>query len=111
MGEAATVMKIGKALLLGIACWPISGCVHRFRINPVDSAPMAESKSLHISATGNGFSEPVVNAHCSGNGVAEVIVSRNFGQRFLSVASLGFYDPVMMQWKCAKDSYVTAEPF
>ena len=68
-------------------------------------------QSLPVSATVNGLEEPVISADCGGNGAAEVIVSRNFGQRFLSVASLGFYDPVTMQWKCGKDSYITAEPF
>jgi hypothetical protein len=104
-------MKIRTALLLGLLCWPISGCVHRFRIDPVDSAPTAMFQSLPVSATVNGLEEPVISADCGGNGAAEVIVSRNFGQRFLSVASLGFYDPVTMQWKCGKDSYITAEPF
>jgi hypothetical protein len=105
-------MKIRRAFWVGLLFWPISGCVHRFRIDPVDSAPIATFKSLNVSATVNGLFEPIVNASdCSGNGAAEVIVSRNFGQRFVSVTSLGFYDPVTMQWKCAKDSYTTAEPF
>jgi hypothetical protein len=59
-----------------------------------------------------GASEPVIGPlNCTGNGVAEVIISRSFSQRLGSILTLGIYDPVTISWKCAKDSYVTATPF
>ena len=106
-------MQITSALLLGLICLPLTGCAHRFRVDPVDSAPMATAAApAKVHATFQGFHEPIIKPiDCAGNGASEVITSRNFGQRLASVGSLGLYDPVTIEWKCAKDSYVTAAPF
>jgi hypothetical protein len=115
-------MRIASALLLGLMCWLLTGCAHRFRVDPVDSAPMATAASpaeahttfqgYRVHATFQGYDEPVIKPiDCAGNGAAEIITSRNFGQRIVSVASLGLYDPVTIEWKCAKDSYATSVPF
>lgn len=106
------IAKLLAILMVPALLSPLVGCTHRFRIDPVGAAAMAAPRSLPVSAIGNGLQEPVISAHdCAGNGLAEVIVSRKFRQRVLSVASLGLYDPVTMQWKCAKDTYTTADPF
>jgi hypothetical protein len=115
-------MRIASALLLGVLCWPLTACAHRFRVDPVDSAPMATTSlpaKVHSTFQGykahsslQGLNEPIIKPiDCAGNGAAEVITSRNFGQRLVSVASLGFYDPVTIELKCAKDSYLTSAPF
>lgn len=104
---------ITSALLLSLMSWPLTGCAHRFRVDPVESAPMVTATTPEkVHATLQGYKEPVIHPiDCAGNGVAEVIMSRNFGQRLTSVASLGVFDPVTIEWKCAKDSYATSAPF
>lgn len=36
------------------------------------------------------------------NGMSEVIVKSNFGYSLITVATLGIWSPVRMQWKCSK---------
>ena len=104
-------MRMTSLFFLGLMSWPLAGCAHRFRVDPVDSAPLSTATTPEkVHPTGS--TEPVINPiDCAGNGVAEVIVSRNFGQRLGFFVSLGFYDPVTVEWKCAKDSYATSPPF
>lgn len=115
---------IWAGLLLTLLGLPLTGCVHRYRIAPMTAAGVASTSSQPVHTTIWGLSEQVVRpgdchgsgkpedchetiklGDCHGNGMAEVILSRTFGQRFISVLSLGFYDPATMEWRCSKDSY------
>src|ERR1700737_4112696 len=105
-------MRIASTLVLTFICSSLTGCIHRFRIAPPTAAPVASTSSRPVHTSLWGLKEPIVKpANCTGNGLAEVITSRRFGQRFVSVVSLGFHDQVTIEWRCAKDSYSQAPPF
>jgi len=36
------------------------------------------------------------------NGIAEVTVKTNFGYAFITVATLGIWSPMKLEWKCSK---------
>jgi hypothetical protein len=89
-----------------------SGCMHEFRVDPAYAAPASTPMQTTVHTAAVGLSEPVVSPlNCTGNGVAEVVVSRSFRQRLTSISTLGIDDPMTIAWKCAKDSYSTAKPF
>ena len=98
-------------LLIATICGMMSGCVHRFRVAPPAAAPEVTVFSQRTHTSFGGLKEFPVKPDCNGNGLAEVITSRSFGQRFASVISFGFYDPVTIQWLCSKDSCAGAPPF
>ena len=43
------------------------------------------------------------------NGMAEVTVKSNFGYSLITVATLGIWSPVQIQWKCSKPCKKTGE--
>ncbi len=36
------------------------------------------------------------------NGMSEVVVKNNFGYSLITVATLGIWSPIRLQWKCSK---------
>lgn len=89
-----------------------TGCRHEFRINPAYAAPAAMPMQTTVHTSPKIWNGPVVSPeNCTGNGLAEVVVSRSFLQRLSSVVTLGLYDPVTISWRCGKDSYATVRPF
>jgi hypothetical protein len=55
--------------------------------------------------------ENIRPADCVGNGFAEVRVSTNLAFALISVASLGFAQPITIQWKCAKPEQSDVKDF
>ena len=43
------------------------------------------------------------------NGMSEVTVKSNFGYSLITVATLGIWSPVQIQWKCSKPCKKTGE--
>lgn len=48
---------------------------------------------------------------CLGNGLAEVRVSTNLGFEMISVLSLGFFQPITVEWRCAKEPQSSGNDF
>jgi hypothetical protein len=48
---------------------------------------------------------------CYGNGLAEVRVSTNLGYAFISVLTLGFVQPLTIEWECAKQTQPEVKDF
>jgi|SRR5947209_20619211 len=105
-------MKSPSWFALVLLSFSTCGCTREYRLNPAHSVPTALPMQKTVHTIRAGGSEPVVSPlNCMGNGVAEVIVSRNFNQRLGSILTLGIYNPVTIKWRCAKDLYSTAKPF
>lgn len=49
--------------------------------------------------------------NCYGNGLAEVRVSTNLGYALISVLTLGFVQPLTIEWECAKQTQAQVKDF
>ena len=50
-------------------------------------------------------------ANCLGAGIAEVRVSTNLGYAIVSVLTLGFFQPLTVEWRCAKKPQAATKDF
>lgn len=89
------------ALLLTMAWGP--GCYHS-RVLPPQPNPATEyeKRTVHALAWGlvqqNTFAED-----CRSNALDEVRISSNLGYSILTVVTLGFWMPLEVEWRCAKN--------
>lgn len=93
-----------RYLTLGILCLTLaSGCYH-YRVLPAETAPADEGHSTTQHGLFWGLMQSrAEEPNCQGNGAAEVVASSNLGYALLSVATLGIWMPLELEWKCAKD--------
>lgn len=90
-------------MLVTLATTPISGCYH-YRVAPVASVPADDGHVVVRHSLFWGLMQSRAEApNCQGNGSAEVVASSNLGFAFISVATLGIWMPMTLEWKCAKD--------
>jgi hypothetical protein len=89
---------------VGVACLALTnGCYH-YRVQPAETAPADDGHSTTQHALFWGLMQSrAEEPNCQGNGAAEVVATSNFGYALLSVATLGIWMPLELEWKCAKD--------
>ncbi|MDX2051290.1 MAG: hypothetical protein SFV15_02800 [Polyangiaceae bacterium] len=86
-----------------IAFGPLSGCYH-YRVAPVQTVPADDGHAVVRHSMFWGLMQSrAEQPNCQGNGSAEVVASSNLGFAFISVATLGIWMPMTLEWKCAKD--------
>ena len=101
-----SIIKIGLLLMLSLN----QGCYH-YRVSSVNFDPSTSynRKTVHSYLWGafqkrtNGID--VVTDNCDSlkiNKLDEVRVTTNFGYALITVATLGIWCPVQIEWKCAK---------
>lgn len=81
-----------------------TGCYH-FRVMAPNPDPVTEYKSetMHSLFWGLIQSKPLRPANCeSSNGIDELHVSTNFGYALITVATLGIWCPMKVEWRCSK---------
>ncbi|MBK8965730.1 MAG: hypothetical protein R3D58_22375 [Saprospiraceae bacterium] len=93
-----------RFVVLSLFLFLYSSCYH-YRIMAPDFDPATEyqSKTAHSLFWGLIQSQPMRPANCANsNGLDEVRVSTNFGYALITVATLGIWCPVQLEWRCAK---------
>ena len=94
--------RVVSGLLLATAL-ATSGCYH-YRVAPVRSVPADDGHSATQHSIAWGLVQSrAEEPECQGNGAAEVAAHTNLGYVLLSVVTLGFWVPLELEWKCAKD--------
>ncbi|HEX5725589.1 MAG TPA: hypothetical protein VFX98_08995 [Longimicrobiaceae bacterium] len=90
-----------RALLAGAALLAAQGCYH-YQTVVVDPQPATPYTTRRVSSLFWGLVQPNIPAsNCLDNVLDEVKVSTNFGYLLLSVATLGIWVPVDVQWRCS----------
>jgi hypothetical protein len=84
----------------------LSGCYH-YRVINTHNEPGTEYRDTVIRSYLWGLVNKPQNFHvpdCTDSCAAldEIVISKNFGQSFLTVITLGIVSPVKVQWKCHK---------
>ena len=104
----AAPARHGKKLLLVlfILCIvTIQGCYH-YRILNTNNDPATEYRDTVMWSYAWGLVNKPQNFHvpnCTDNtAIDEVVFSKNFGQSFLTVITLGIVSPVRVKWRCHK---------
>ncbi len=91
---------------------PLAGCYHNRISLPDKWAPATE---VHRKTVWSFFwgaeQQNIYPNECQGEGLAEVTVSRNFGDLVISVLSLGMASPVTIEWTCSKCSQEVGDDF
>lgn len=89
-------------LLLSIPL--INGCYH-YRVVAPDPEPATdyESRVAHSLFWGLLQSKDISADDCQSNALDEVRMTTNLGYSVISVATLGIWMPMNVQWKCAKE--------
>lgn len=63
-----------------------------------------QKKTMHSLFWGLVQEKPTFTDNCLGKGIHEVRVSTNAGYLLLSVATLGIWVPMDVEWKCTKET-------
>ena len=92
-----------RAYALVLVCLPaLVGCYHYRVVSPTpEPATDYESRTVHAFLWGL-VQEDVAAADCVSDAMDEVRVSTNMGYLLVSVASLGVWVPLEVEWRCAK---------
>ncbi len=82
----------------------INGCYH-YRVVAPDPEPATdyESRVAHSLFWGLLQSKDISADDCLSNALDEVRMTTNLGYSVISVATLGIWMPMNVQWKCAKE--------
>ena len=81
----------------------VSGCAH-FRVAPEGYSPSTIEEKRGVHALAWGALEPSITPdNCHGNGMAHVTVKITLLNSLAAVATLGFWQPVTVEWSCAKE--------
>jgi len=81
-----------------------NGC-YRYRVMAPDFDPATEyeSQTMHSLFWGLAQTKALRPPNCAaGNGLDEVRVTTNFGYALITVATLGIWCPMKVEWRCAK---------
>lgn len=82
----------------------MSGCYHYRVIAPnPDPATDYESRVAHSLFWGLMQARDISADDCLSNALDEVRVTTNLGYSVISVATIGIWMPMNVQWKCAKE--------
>ncbi len=93
--------RAAAVVLLALAT--LTGCYH-YRVEPVDAPPGTEPESTTQHSLFWGLVQTQAEEpNCQGNGAAEVVATTNLGFSLLTVATLGIWSPLQLEWRCAKD--------
>ena len=79
----------------------MEGCYHSRLTVSGEPATDYQKKTTHALFWGL-VQDNVVTSNCRGDGLQEVRMSTNFGYLLLSVATLGIWVPMEVEWRCAK---------
>jgi hypothetical protein len=97
--QASRIAAAGLFLALG------TGCYH-YRVTAPDPTPATEPqrKTVHSLAWGLvNQPQSVSTLACEpSNALDEVRVTTNFGYTVLTALTLGFWSPLQVEWRCAK---------
>jgi len=97
------------AALLGLAL--TSGCYH-YRVQPAQTVPADEPhRATRHAFFWGAVQNPALAPDCMGNGVAEVHASTNFVYALATIATLGIWAPLDLEWRCAKDRLIVDSDF
>lgn len=81
-----------------------TGCYHYRVITPKpDPATDYERRTVHALFWGLGQPEDIETADCLSNAIDEVRVTTTLGYALVSVATLGVWMPLHVEWRCAKE--------
>lgn len=97
-------LRLFGTLLLSLLLFCTQSCYH-YRVQAPRHDPGTEyqSKTAHNLFWGLAKSKDIRPANCeTANALDEVYISTNFGYALLTVATLGIWCPVKIQWKCSK---------
>lgn len=92
------VLLLVCVLLCNSACY-------RYRVMAPNFDPATEykSKTVHSLFWGLIQTNPLRPDNCTpGNGLDEVRISTNFGYALITVATLGIWCPMKIEWRCTK---------
>jgi hypothetical protein len=89
---------------------PVTGCYHYRVIAPEpDPATDYESRLAHSLFWGLLQSKDITADDCLSNALDEVRITTNLGYSFISLATIGIWMPMNIQWKCAKEPSLEGE--
>ncbi len=81
-----------------------TGCYHYHVTAPKpDPATDYEHRTVHSFLWGLIQSDNVRATDCVSNALDEVHITTNFGYSIVSVATLGMWVPLDVEWRCAKE--------
>lgn len=109
MGDLCMQTPVPRKIRRGVAAALFlalnAGCYH-YRVRVPDPTPATEPqhKTVHSLAWGLLSKPQDVNAiTCApSNALDEVRVTTNFGYTLLTALTLGFWSPLRVEWRCAK---------
>jgi len=93
----------GAALLVALTVIAGTGCYHTRLAVKGEPATDVQKVTTHALFWGL-VQENVTAANCRDGGIQQVRISTNFGYLVLSVATLGIWVPLDVEWQCAKAS-------
>ena len=97
-------MRLPGIFSLALLLFSTQSCYH-YRVQAPRHDPGTEyqSQTAHNLFWGLAKSKDIKPANCEkSNALDEVYISTNFGYALLTVATLGIWCPVKIQWKCSK---------
>jgi hypothetical protein len=82
----------------------LSGCYH-YRVVAPDPEPATEyeNRVVHSLFWGLLQAKDISAVDCLSNAIDEVRVTTNLGYSVISVATVGVWTPMNLQWRCAKE--------
>jgi Bor protein len=99
-------------VLFILAIVTIQGCYH-YRILNTNNDPATEYRDTVMWSYAWGLVNKPQNFHVPNcpetTALDEVVFSKNFGQSFLTVITLGIVSPVRVKWKCHKPCEVITD--
>lgn len=96
--------QIQSCLLIILILFFLNGCYHYRVIAPdPDPATDYESRVAHSLFWGLLQARDISADDCLSNALDEVRVTANLGYSVISVATLGIWMPMNVQWRCAKE--------
>lgn len=91
-----------RAVATLIVSMYLTGCYH-MRVTTANPDPVTEgTETVHILAWGLVQPAPVQANPCASNNLDEVRVHSNVLFALATVATLGFYMPLTVEWRCSE---------
>lgn len=101
--ELSRPKRLSKSLwsvALVLSLLGLTSC-YQYRVHVRELDPVSDYRSDTVHAWAWGlFVDPSVADDCLDNCIHEVRVSTNFAFAFVTVATLGFYAPICLEWRC-----------
>jgi len=105
------IQQIRSHLFLFLLLILIAPSCYHYRVVVPDPDPATdyESRIAHSLFWGLIQSKDISADDCLSNALDEVHVTTNLGYSIISVATVGIWMPVNIQWKCAKEPLLEGE--